>query len=49
MSYGTSLYQERYRFSDECSDWAEDSKLKFETINIGKKTIDAALEKPIYI
>ena len=50
MGYGTSGYQESYRFNDDRSeDWVEDSKLKFETINIGKKTVDAALEKPTYI
>tara|TARA_Y100001938_G_C8088116_1_gene433331 strand:- start:1514 stop:2482 length:969 start_codon:yes stop_codon:yes gene_type:complete len=50
MSYGTSGYQESYRFRDYRSEeWAEDSKLKFETINIGKKTIDTALEKPTWV
>lgn len=49
MGYGFASYEESYSYSDRCKDWAEDSKLKFETINIGKKTIDAALGKPIYI
>jgi hypothetical protein len=49
MGYGFSSYEESYSYSDRCEDWAEDSKLKFETINIGKKTIDAALGKPTYV
>ena len=49
MGYGFSTYEESYRYSDRCEDWAEDSKLKWDTIAIKKPTVNAALEKPIYI
>lgn len=49
MGYGFSSYEESYSFSGRCEDWAEDSKLKWDTIAIKKPTVNAALEKPIYI
>jgi hypothetical protein len=43
--YSTGTYRESYKFKHRdgrSEEWAEDSKLKFETINIKKKTIDTA-------
>lgn len=47
MGYGLTTYKESYTFCDRCEDWAEDSKLKWDTIAIKKPTVNAALVKPI--
>ena len=49
MGYGFSSYEESYSSSDRCEDWAEDSKLKWNTIAIKKTTVITALEKPTYV
>jgi len=50
MGYGTSGYQIRYyKKKNYTEDWAEDSKLKWNTIAIKKPIVDAALEKPTHI
>jgi hypothetical protein len=50
MGYGRT-YRESYKFKHRdgrSEEWAEDSKLKFETINIKKKTIDTAFGNENY-
>lgn len=49
MGYGFTSYEESYSYSDRCENWAEDSKLKWNTIAIKKPTVNAALEKPTYV
>ena len=49
--YSTGTYRESYKFKHRdgrSEEWAEDSKLKFERINIKKKTIDTAFVKENY-